>query len=246
MIRNGDTGDWIGTFQGHKGAVWCARLNAAATQAVTGSADYSAKYWDALSGEILFTFNHGKIVKAADFLPGDKTVITGGVEREIRSWDLNTLADAPFTRWAGHTDTIKALLPAPDGAPFSFLSCAADSTIRVWDVRSGQVKSIATGGPVTSIDLTPDLKYLIATFGKTVNIYDGTTFEVVKSLKYGYDVHSAALSPDKATLVAGGTDFWVHVYNFESGAELEVLKGHHGPVHCVKWPPTGLSYASGS
>jgi len=72
------------------------------------------------------------------------------------------------------------------------------------------------------------------------------SFSKVKEFTLPFDVASASLHPDGTRFIAGGSDFYVHVFDFEDGKELEVYKGHHGPVHCVRYSPDGELYASGS
>jgi serine-threonine kinase receptor-associated protein len=68
QIRNGETGDWIGSFYGHKGAVWSAKVDAATrTLAATASGDFSARLWCANTGKELIELKHKHIVRSVDF-----------------------------------------------------------------------------------------------------------------------------------------------------------------------------------
>jgi len=68
QVRDGDTGDWIGSFEGHKGAVWSAKIDALTrTVAITASGDFTAKLWCASTGKELHEFKHRHVVRSADF-----------------------------------------------------------------------------------------------------------------------------------------------------------------------------------
>jgi len=132
MLRRGETGDWIGTFAGHKGAVWSAKLNNSATQAATASADFTVKIWDSLTGAEQHTFEHRHIVKTVDFSPDEKRLLSAGMEKKLRVFDLADYAATPLVMV--HPATVRQALWTPDGN--SILTGSDDGMLRVWDVRT--------------------------------------------------------------------------------------------------------------
>lgn len=62
-----------------------------------------------------------------------------------------------------------------------------------------------------------------------------------------YNMESASVCMKEGKFVCGGEDMWVHLHDCANGGEIgEPGKGHHGPVHCVRFAPDGKSYSSGS
>jgi serine-threonine kinase receptor-associated protein len=244
MLRDGQTGDWIGTFLGHKGAVWSARLTKDASKAVTGSADFSAKVWDTYSGDILHSFTHEHIVRCADFSDDGTRIVTGGVEKKLRVFDLYRPDSVAQEAW-GHTGTVKSL--AWDEKRSAILSAGDDKEVRVWDLRTFKpIRSLAANDAISSMTISADGQFITATAGNTAYFWDANSYELIKSHTLQHGVSSISLHPDHSRFVAGsGADLWVRVYDFY-GKELEVYKGHHGPIHTVAYSPDGEIYATGS
>jgi serine-threonine kinase receptor-associated protein len=242
MLRHGQTGDWVGTFLGHKGAVWSAVFNHDALLAATGSADYTCKIWDALSGECKQSFEHKRIVKTVNFSMDSQKLLSGGQEKLIRIFDLGKPDAAPQVL-EGHTQPIKMSLWQSQTV---ILSGGQDNCIRVFDIRDGkEAKNMPMKGPVSSLEIRSGVLTVAA--GKEVVFLDALTFAPIRSYTLPFEVNTAALHPTRTRFIAGGaSDFWDHVYEYDTGKEIETHKGHHGPVHCVKYAPDGETFASGS
>jgi len=244
------TGDWIGTFLGHKGAVWSTKLSPDAARAATGSADFTAKIWDTYSGDPLHSFPHNHIVRSVALSPSSSHLLTGGQEKKVRIFDLDRPDAEPDslveTGETSHQGTVKSVLWVGD---HTGVTAGEDGLVKWWDRRTRTLaRSLTFPGPITSMELSLQRNRLVVTSGQTVAFIpalpDGST--TTHSLTLPYSPSSASIHPTEDRFVTGNLgDEWVRVHGMD-GEEKEVLKGHHGPVHCVEYSPDGEMYASGS
>lgn len=249
-------GDWIGTFIGHKGAVWSSKISLDTSRAVTGSADFTAKIWDTYTGEALHTFSHNHIVRTVALNPQQtpQYLLTGGHEKKIRLFDLGRPDAEPLVLGTNPDGLscegiVKSLVWDEGQNGTMGVSAAEDGKVRWWDLRTlSQVASLDLGEPISSMELAHGGGTLSVTAGKNVHFLDILRQHPPVTIPLPHPVTSASLHPYlRDRFVAGSTsDPWVRVYDLDSGKEREVYKGHHGPVLCASYSPDGEVYASGS
>lgn len=272
MLRDGLTGDWIGTFIGHKGAVWSARLSDDATLAATGSADFSAKVWDTYTGAVLHTLQHNHIVRAVAFPPQERPqiVATGGMEKKLRIYDLSRASNevasptnGVATNGTSGTDTtpcyeigtgehqaaIKSIIWSRD--PNIITTASDDKKIRWWDLRTrNSIASHSIDGLPGSCELNSGGSFGLVSVaaGKNIYVFDGgRPGDLLKHIKTTREVASVAVNGDANRFVTGSPgDTWVHVWDLDAERELETGRGHHGPVWTTAFSPDGKLYATGS
>ncbi|KAA1471249.1 WD40 repeat-like protein [Dentipellis sp. KUC8613] len=246
------TGDWIGTFVGHKGAVWSTKLSPDGSRAASGSADFTAKIWDTYTGEPLHSFPHNHIVRSVAISPTSSHLLTGGQEKKARIFDLGRPDAEPDLLLEGgstvsHDGTVKSVVWVGD---HTGVTAGEDGLIKWWDLRTRKIStSLTFPNPITSMELSQQTNRLVVTSGKTVAFIPAlpTNTASTHSLNLPYAPSSASIHPILQDRFVTGSmsDEWVRVHGID-GEEREVLKGHHGPVHCIEYSPDGELYASGS
>ena len=272
MLRDGVTGDWIGTFAGHKGAVWSAKLDPMGYLAATASGDFSVRLWDAITGKCLHQFPHKHIVKSVDFSPDSKLLATGGHEGKLRIFNLldcvglgaankdEIIEIEPMTAFDQSNETKITITKCLWWGNSKVLAAGSDGKIRVWDVKSGTLSYTITtvlDAEVRDMEIKriidgdnggETIKLIVAA-GKNVLIFDLKDYR--QESNFDMPIHfkdegGVSLHPDGTKFIAGGSDLWVRVFDSKLGNELECLKGHHGPIRCLRYAFDGKTFASGS
>jgi len=244
MLRDGVTGDWIGTFLGHKGAVHGCRLNNNFSLAVTAGADFTAKVWNATEGDELNSLDHKHVVKAACFSVDDRAIFTGGFEKKLRIFDVNNLSAPPQIYDAPHQ--IHSIVALKD--PNMIMTSSPEKCIRIWDRRAATAqKLLETSSEVTGLSLSGDGTYAACAATNEVLFINTGRLEVDKTYLMPRDITCVAVHPGANRFVTGcPSEGYVRVYDWASGQEVACVKGHHGFVQTVTIDPAGLRFASGS
>ena len=83
------------------------------------------------------------------------------------------------------------------------------------------------------LEMSTDGNMLTISAGSQVSFLDSNSLSTLKTHKmpmHFREEGGASLHPSGDRFIAGGSDLWVRVFDYESGEELECNKGHHGPV----------------
>uniref|UniRef100_A0A2C9K7X2 Uncharacterized protein n=1 Tax=Biomphalaria glabrata TaxID=6526 RepID=A0A2C9K7X2_BIOGL len=97
----------------------------------TGSDDGTVKTWDARKKGTINTFQCTYQVTAVTFNDTAEQIISGGIDNELKVWDLRK--NAILYKMRGHSDTVTGVELSPEGS--YLLSNSMDNTLRIWDVR---------------------------------------------------------------------------------------------------------------
>ena len=154
--------------------------------------------------------------------------------------------------------SIQSVVFSPDGSTVASGDAWGDSTVRLWDARSGELKRKLEpdtkhgfrGGDVNSVAFSPDGVTLASgSDDRTISLWNARTGEITYTLEgHTHSVSSVAFSPDGSTVVSGGywEDNTVRLWDPRTGEHEQTLEGHTNAVLTVAVSPDGLTIASGS
>jgi serine-threonine kinase receptor-associated protein len=172
--------------------VWSAKVSNDAGKAVSASADFTAwaypflsfsiayflsKLWDTYTGEALETLPHEHIVRSVDISSSQTIIATGGNEKKLRTFDL---AHACKSRDVGHHDGIikSVVWGRSDSSDTTIVTSGDDKKVIWWDTRSPvAVAEFTTDDMITSMEQSVDANIITVTAGKTVRVFDSTSYK---------------------------------------------------------------------
>ncbi|KAF0759217.1 U5 small nuclear ribonucleoprotein 40 kDa protein [Aphis craccivora] len=219
-------GQRVKKLKGHTGFVnSCDSARRGPQMITSASDDCTIKVWDPRKrgGDAVTTFNNNYQVMSVCFNDTADQIITGGLDNEIKIWDLRK--NALLHRLPGHTDTVTGLELSPDGC--YLLSNAMDNSLRIWDVRpyapadrclkvfSGHTHNFEKN--LLRCAWSPDgSKVSAGSADRYVYIWDANTRRILYKLPgHNGSVNDVDFHPKEPIIMSGSSDKVVYLGEFE-------------------------------
>jgi len=222
-----ETGERVGTYEVHNGAVWHLDVSWDSKLLVSGSADMQAKVWDVETGVELTSFEHTGPVRSCSFDESGRRALTmcdafGGLDVN-RPPMVSIYENEPmFGDPKSWRRAAQFRLPHPEAGEVKCqlvrwmplgkaIMCAfEDGKIRIMDALSFEERKCVEAHDSKIQCLTYNLHstfLLSCSVDQTCKMWDLETWECVKQFRSDRPLNACAFSPNKEhVLVGGGQD----------------------------------------
>ena len=168
------------------------------------TAGIDVKLWNVQTRAEIGTLEHGKWVFALAFSPDGQFLATGDATGQVNVWDVQR--QQIVTQFTGDATTVYTVKFSPDGKVLAGAGYAGE--IGLWKVENWErLGTLSVSATVFTIDFSPDSTTLASTGYESVNLWAVSTGEKIASLTgHAGWVNAIAFSPDGETLISGGDD----------------------------------------
>jgi WD40 repeat protein len=200
---------------------------------------------DAEHGNIIYTGTGD--VSDANCLKwsADSKYVACGSKNVVLIWRADTSGEA-ISSLQGYRKMVANIAWSPNSQLLA--SWDKESVLTIWDVAQKCVQIKWSIQEVSSIDWSPDGKYLV-TGGRHLQIWDPKTGEQCMKPLEGHIgmISSVAWSPNSKYIASGGHDAAVHIWDTTTGMDTKFLKKMHSSfVMRVAWSADSESVVSSS
>jgi WD40 repeat protein/energy-coupling factor transporter ATP-binding protein EcfA2 len=208
----------------------------------SGSADGTARVWEAASGREVARMTHDVLVSSVAFSPDGGWVASGSGDGTARVWEA---ASGREVARMTHDGWVSSVAFSPDGGWVA--SGSWDGTARVWEAASGrEVARMTHYGWVDSVAFSPDGGWVASVSRDgTARVWEAASGREVARMTHDDVVSSVAFSPDGGWVASGSEDDTARVWEAASGREVARMT-HDDRVSSVAFSPDGGWVASGS
>ncbi len=178
------------------------------------TAGYHVKLWDIHTYRELMTFRHDEWVIALAFSLDGKYIAFGDASGKIRIRNIHNQLDV--SSFQGDSDLITVLAFSPDNQILA--SAGYNSGVKLWSLSDWEhIGTLPTNATVTDLNFSIDGMTLASTDYEVVNLWninDGANIATFVGHK-GW-VNSASFSPDNNSLISGGNDGTLRLWDVSS------------------------------
>jgi translation initiation factor 3 subunit I len=220
-----DTGERLGTFNGHKGTVWDLEPDRFTERLLTASADATVRLWKCDTGECVAVFTHKGPVRGVAWAEGSQefaTISDPFVDHNAKICVYRCPRPADGDYEAGDYDDSPRLeidLPKVGGKRINptgilwtsmnedLLVCFDNGALRLYDPDTGDLKEEiqAHEKKINRMRFNRDRTLLITSSADfTAKLFDAVDFKNMYTYRTDRPVNDAVISPTKDHILLGG------------------------------------------